>query len=326
VKALPADLAAVARRMRGERRVALAVHERPDPDALGAAAGMADLFAQLGAEARLHLVGEPGPLPAADVVLAGVPVVTEPPSAGTPLYALDSGSIARLALGVASWDGPVVNVDHHHDNTRFGDLVLLRPAASSTAEVVCDLARALELAPRPAAAAALYAGLSFDSGHFRHASTSAHTLATAAWLVGLGVDPTAVHAALYERRSLGGLRLWARAVAGVREVAGGRALIALLTLDDVTGAGAGEGDTEGVVESLRAVAGVEAAALVREQSSGPRCRVSLRSRGLDVSAVAAARGGGGHRQAAGFSADESPEEVTAWLSSELARQLKTASS
>lgn len=326
MKVLAADLAAVARRMRGERRVALAVHERPDPDALGSAAGMADLFAQLGAEARLHVVGEPGPLPAADVVLAGVPVVTEPPPAGTPLYALDSGAVPRLALGVETWDGPVVNVDHHHDNTRFGDLVLLRPAASSTAEVVCDLACALDLTPRVPAATALYAGISFDSGHFRHASTSAHTLATAAWLVSLGVDPTAVYAALYERRALADLRLWARAVAGAREVAGGRALVAVVTLADAAAAGATEGETEGVVESLRAVTGVEAAALVREQSAGPRCRVSLRSSGLDVSAVAAARGGGGHRQAAGFSADESPEEVTAWLSSELARRLKTASS
>ncbi|MBN2204068.1 MAG: DHH family phosphoesterase [Thermoleophilia bacterium] len=325
MKALTADLAAVARRMRGERRVALAVHERPDVDALGAAAGMADLFAQLGVEATLHVVDEPE-LPAADVVLVGVPLATQAPPADTPLYALDSGSVPRLALGLDSWDGPIVNIDHHHDNTRFGELVLLRPTASSTAEVVCDLARALDLTPRPAAAAALYAGISFDSGHFRHASTTAHTLSTAAWLVSLGADPTAIYTALYERRPLGGLRLWARAVAGAREVAGGRALVAVLTLADVAAAGAGEGDTEGVVESLRAVDGVEAAALVKEQSSGPRCRVSLRSSGLDVSAVAAARGGGGHRQAAGFSADDSPEEVTAWLSSELARRLKTASS
>jgi bifunctional oligoribonuclease and PAP phosphatase NrnA len=65
---------------------------------------------------------------------------------------------------------------------------------------------------------------------------------------------------------------------------------------------------------------------VREQAADSRVRVSLRSNGLDVSAVAALRGGGGHRQAAGFSADDSPEEVTAWLSSELERRLKTASS
>jgi phosphoesterase RecJ-like protein len=324
VKVLPADLAEVARRMRGERRVALAVHERPDPDALGAAAGMADLFTQLGAEAVLYVVGE-SDLPAAELLLAGVRVAQALPPAGTPLYALDSGAVARLALGVDHWDGPVVNVDHHHDNSGFGDLVLLRPGASSTSEIVCDLARALDLAPG-SAAAALYAGISFDSGHFRHGSTSAHTLETAAWLVRLGADPTAIYATLYEGRALSALRLWGHAVATAREVAGGRALIAVLALADFAAAGAAEDDTEGVVESLRAVGGVVASALVREQSSGPRVRVSLRSSGLDVSVIAAARGGGGHRQAAGFSADESPEEVTAWLSSELERRLKTVSS
>ena len=80
------------------------------------------------------------------------------------------------------------------------------------------------------------------------------------------------------------------------------------------------------METLRSVDGVEAAAVVKEQSSGARVRVSLRSRAIDVSAIAAARGGGGHRLAAGFSSDDSPEEVSAWLSSELARSLSTASS
>jgi phosphoesterase RecJ-like protein len=322
---MPADLAAVVRRMRDERRVALAVHERPDADALGAAAGMADLFRRLGADAALHVVGEDD-LPDAGLLLKEVRVVRQAPPAGTPLYALDSGSVPRLALGVDLWDGPVVNIDHHHDNTRFGDLSLVRPDASSTSEIVCDVARGLGLEPRQAAAAALYAGISFDSGHFRHGTTSAHTFETAAWLVRCGADPTAIHEALYERRALTGLRLWGRAVESAREVAGGRALVAVLTLDDIAAAGADEGDTEGVVESLRAVDGVAASALVREQSTGRRVRVSLRSSGFDVSAIAAERGGGGHRQAAGFSADESPEEVTAWLSSELERRLKTVSS
>ena len=95
---------------------------------------------------------------------------------------------------------------------------------------------------------------------------------------------------------------------------------------DYAACGAGEEEAEGIVESLRAVEGVEAAAVVKEQSKGARVRVSLRSSALDVSAIAALRGGGGHRLAAGFSSDDSPEEVRAWLSSELARRLSTASS
>ncbi len=140
------------------------------------------------------------------------------------------------------------------------------------------------------------------------------------------MDVTAVYGELYERRTLGALRLWARAVARAVVVADGRALVATVGREDYAAAGAREDETEGIVESLRAVEGVVAAALVKEQSSGPRVRVSLRSAALDVSAIAALEGGGGHRLAAGFSSDDSPEEVSAWLSSELARRLSTASS
>ncbi len=122
------------------------------------------------------------------------------------------------------------------------------------------------------------------------------------------------------------LRLWARAVLAAESVAGGRGVVASLLLAAYAAAGAGEDETEGIVESLRAVDGVDVAALVKEQSNGQRVRVSLRSGGPDVSAVAALRGGGGHRMAAGFSSDDDPEEVTAWLSSELAKLLRTVSS
>jgi len=101
--------------------------------------------------------------------------------------------------------------------------------------------------------------------------------------------------------------------------------VATLQRGDYAAAGAGEEETEGIVDSLRGVGGVEVAALVKEQSRGPRVRVSLRSNSHDVSEIAALRGGGGHRLAAGFSSDDGPGEVTAWLSSELEKRLLTAS-
>ena len=131
---------------------------------------------------------------------------------------------------------------------------------------------------------------------------------------------------LYERRSLAALRLWARAVANTTTVADGRALVSLLTVADYEAAGAGEDETEAIVDTLRSVDGVEVAVLVKEQTNGTRVRVSLRSQGWDVSALAAERGGGGHQRAAGFSADDDPREVVKWLSSELGVRLQTASS
>ena len=325
MNALAADVDAVCRHMRGASAVAVAVHEKPDLDALGAAAGMLDLFAQLGGAATLCVAADEL-LPFEDLMLPAGAVERRPPAAGEALYALDSGALSRLALELDGWSGTVVNIDHHHDNTGFGDVVLLRPQASSTSEIVCDLARALRVRPGLQAATALYAGISFDSGHFRHASTGQATFATAAWLVELGVDVTTVFRELYERRSLGALRLEGRALATAQAVAGGRALIAVLRRADYDATGAAEHETEGIVDRLRTVDGVEVAALVKEQEGSPRVRVSLRSGGADVSAVAAARGGGGHVQAAGFSSDESPEEVTVWLSSGLAELLSTASS
>ena len=324
MKPLPADLAAVCRRMQTERSVGLAVHERPDMDALAAAAGLLDLFAQLGVESRLY-VDQDESVPFEELLFPLGTMTRGLPPARRPLYALDCGSFARLALPLESWDGNVVNIDHHHDNTRVGDVVYVRGEASSTSELVCDIARALGLQPSRQAAEALFAGISFDTGHFRHDSTSAATFATAAWLAELGVSVTRVFSLLYEQGSLAALRLEARAVAGARVVAGGRALVATLKLGDYAAVGAGEEETEGIVDRLRAVGGVEIAALVKEQSRGSRVRVSLRSDSCDVSEVAALSGGGGHRLAAGFSSDDGPEEVTTWLSSELEKLLLTAS-
>ena len=324
MKPLPADLAAVCRRMQTERSVGLAVHERPDMDALAAAAGLLDLFAQLGVESRLY-VDQDESVPFEELLFPLGTMTRGLPPARRPLYALDCGSFARLALPLESWDGNVVNIDHHHDNTRVGDGVYVRGEASSTSELVCDIARALGLQPSRQAAEALFAGISFDTGHFRHDSTSAATFATAAWLAELGVSVTRVFSLLYEQGSLAALRLEARAVAGARVVAGGRALVATLKLGDYAAVDAGEEETEGIVDRLRAVGGVEIAALVKEQSRGSRVRVSLRSDSCDVSEVAALSGGGGHRLAAGFSSDDRPEEVTTWLSSELEKRLLTGS-
>ena len=321
MKPLAADLDALCRRMRGERRVALAVHEKPDADALGAAAGMLDLFSQLGVDAELWVSADEL-LPLGDVLVPADRVRRGSPPADAALYALDSGNPDRLAL--PGWGDVAVNIDHHHDNPCYGELAFVRGRASSTSELVCDIARALGLRPSPEAAAALYAGISFDTGHFHHDSTAPSTFRTAAWLVELGVDVTGMYALLYESRSEASLRLWARSVAGARAVAGGRALLAAVTREDFAATGAGPEETDGIVDSLRGVDGVEVAALVKEQTGG--VRVSLRSETLDVSAIAALQGGGGHKLAAGFSSVDSPEEVIAWLSSELERRLSTASS
>ena len=318
------EIEAVCVAMRAESQVALAVHESPDGDAVGAAAGMLDLFAKLGVEAFLF-VDAGVVLPLADEFLPTERIVEGAPPATATLYALDCGSAARLAVTLGERRGRTVNIDHHHDNTRFGDLNLVVGHASSTSELVCEIAERLALRFSPSAAAALYAGISFDTGHFQHASTSAATFACCARLVADGADPNRLYRLLYETRSLASLRLWARAIANARPAAGGRALLTWLTSEDFTASGASDDETEGIVDALRSVPGVEVAALARPRGDD-QVRVSLRSQGFDVSAVAGLKGGGGHRQAAGFTAGGSVEGVTAWLSTVLDERLSTASS
>jgi bifunctional oligoribonuclease and PAP phosphatase NrnA len=319
------DLVAVCDAMRGEKLVAVAIHENPDSDAVGAAVGMLDLFEQLGVAGRLH-VSPAQPLPIAEAFIGADYVSHELPPAGATLYAIDCGARSRLALPIEGWEGRVVNIDHHHDNGRFGDVNLVRADASSASEIVCDIAVELGLTPRTWAANALYAGISFDTGHFRHANTSAHTFACAARLVEQGADPRRIYQLLYETRTLPTLLLWARALSHLVVVDEGRALISVLTAGDYAQTGADENETEGIVDFLRSIHGVQVAALVKQQGDGETTRVSLRSHGFDVSAVAALRGGGGHREAAGLTVVAAPGEVAQWLSTELAKRLATASS
>ena len=315
-----AELRAVCDRLRTERSVAVAVHENPDLDALGSAVGLIDLLRQLGAAAALHVNADQR-LPQASFAPPAAAVVNGPPASGSTLYAVDTGSLPRLALSLDGWRGDIVNIDHHHGNTRFGSLNLVMPQASSVSEVVCLLAAELGLRPSSAAATALYAGISFDTGHFRHASTGATTFRCVARLVEDGADPTAVYAELYERRTLADARLWARAMLNARAVADGHAMVSVLTRADYAACGVAYDAGEGLVEELRSLCGVQVAALVKEQDGAHRTRVSLRSNGWDVSALAAERGGGGHRQAAGLSSDDAPEEVAEWLISVLGERL-----
>jgi len=318
------DADAVCDVIAGASSVSVAVHDDPDLDAIGAAAGVLDLVAQSGGEACLRV--RPGTeLPRSDWFLDPARVEAGPPREGDVLVAVDTGSLERLALDVDGWTGTVVNIDHHPDNTLFGDVLLVRPRASSAAELVTDVAARMGLTPSAAAAAGLYAGILFDTGGFRHSSTGAATLRAAATLVAAGAEPESAYREVFEDRSLADLRLWARAVALAAPVADGRALMSVLTAAELAACGESR-RTEGVVDSLRGVRDVEVAALVRPQHDGPGTRVSLRSSNADVGALARRHGGGGHRLAAGFSSDDGPEEVAEWLSSELEELLSTASS
>ena len=202
------------------------------------------------------------------------------------------------------------------------------PDASSTGEVLRDVFRELDVRITPEIAEALYIALVTDTGRFQYANTTPKALRLAAELVECGADVHKVFQGVFESVQFAKLKLLARALERAKVYDGGRVVVSHLLRDDFTAVCAEEPYSEGIIDFLRAVEGADMAVLIREppRDSGPARRVSVRSSvdGLDVSAIARASGGGGHRQAAGFSSEATVEEITDFVRREFAAQRAAA--
>jgi phosphoesterase RecJ-like protein len=242
-----------------------------------------------------------------------------PDAAERVLVAVDCANERRLGPdpGLLRQAPLRVDIDHHHDNTRFGDANLVVGEASSTAEVLVDVFAALGVELTPEIAEPLYVALVTDTGRFQYSNTTPKALRLAADLVEAGADVHGVFKQVYESVQFAKLKLLARALERAQIYEGGRLVISYLLRDDFAQVGAAEPFSEGIIDYLRAVEGAQMAALIREppRSDGPARRISLRASSdeVDVSVIARAGGGGGHRQAAGFSSDASIGEIAEFI-------------
>jgi phosphoesterase RecJ-like protein len=239
---------------------------------------------------------------------------------------LDCGNIDRMPVEwLTSGGNDIINIDHHHDNTRFGDINLVEVGASCTAEIVYDLALLLGANITPEIAAALYVGLITDTGKFMYENTNAHTHRVAAELIDAGVNVDDTYRRLYEHVPLEKLRLVSRALDGIQSYCDGRLAVSYITTADYEATGAGEEMTEGLIDHLRSIEGTKVAAVIRDLGSRGRAarKVSLRSSAgdVDVSAIARLNGGGGHKRAAGFSTDLEVKPLVEFLIREVSNQL-----
>ncbi len=320
------DLQAVVDVLRTRDRFAVVSHENPDGDALGSLLGASLGLRELGKDVVMYLAGS-APLPAEYRFLDLGDVTRElPPDIDERvLLAVDCANEWRIAESREAVERAafVVDVDHHHDNSRFGDVNLVVAEASSTAEVVRDILRELEVELTPPIAEALYVGLVTDTGRFQYTNTTPKALRLAAELVEAGADVHGIFRHVYETVQFAKLKLLARALDRARLFDGGRLVVSYLLRGDFAEVGAEEPFSEGIIDHLRAVEGSEMVALIREppRDEGPSRRVSLRSSHdeVDVSAIARLRGGGGHPQAAGFSSEEPIEAIVEFLQREFAR-------
>jgi len=314
----PTDTSAVVEALRTGERFVVTSHDNPDGDALGSLLATHLALEALGKDSVMVL-GGPAPLPAEYAFLGveGHGLLREAPrdTGERTLVAVDCAQESRIVEAGLFGRAPLtVNIDHHHDNTRFGDVNLVVDDASSTAEVLADLFAALELDLSPAVAEALYTAVVTDTGRFQYSNTTPKALRLAATLVEAGADAGKVFVEVYESTPFPKLKLLARALEHAVELADGRVVVSELRREDFDAAGAEEPYSEGIIDHLRAVDGAELVALVRElpRDASSARKGSLRSHpdGVDVSAIARSFGGGGHKRAAGFSTDLTMDEIT----------------
>jgi len=307
-------------------RFVLVTHENPDGDALGSLVAMQGVMRALGKDSLMFIGRGEFPLPYEYAFFQFDDLVSDIPDdvGERTIVFLDCGNLDRNAVEIG--DATILNVDHHHDNTQFGVINHVVSEASCTAEIVWDLMRGLGVPLTARIAEALYVGLVTDTGRFMYENTGPVAHVMAADLIEAGVDVHEIYRRLYEGVPEPKLALLTRALQRVQRFDGGRLTVARLAREDFSQTGAEESYTEGIIDHLRAVQGTKVAALAREltgEDCAGKSRVSLRATdaAVDVSRIARAQGGGGHRQAAGFGTRMTPDELVAFLRQEVAAQL-----
>jgi phosphoesterase RecJ-like protein len=337
-RATETSIEAVLAELRAAEKLVVVAHENVDGDALGSLIAMQELLTALGKDSVMYISADEFPLPHEYRLLPLAGLVNDPPADldERTIVFLDCGNLERNPASALLRSGArILNIDHHHDNTRFGTANYVDPHASCTAEMIWKMLHMLGLRLTPTIAQALYVGLITDTGCFMYENTGPRAHEMAAELIEAGVDVPATYQRVYEDIPYGKLALLARGLAKVERYDEGRLTLASLSAEDFIEAGAEESYSEGVIDHLRAVRGTALAGLVRDRLSAPgepassedgrRLRkVSLRAadRRLDVSAIARAQGGGGHKAAAGFTTDLPWEELVAFLRAGVRAQLQ----
>ena len=314
--------------IRSADKFVLLTHEHPDGDALGSLVGMHQILCALGKDSVMFMAADEFPLPHEYRFFRFDGLQSHPPEDldERTIVFLDCGNIDRNPIEAFKGDDAhILNIDHHHDNTRFGTVNHVVEDASCTAEIVWDLMEPLAVGPTIEIAEALYVGLVTDTGKFMYENTGPRAHVMAAELIAAGIDVHGIYRRLYEGMPYAKLELLGRALASLERVDDGMLTFAYIDRDDFRMAGAEESYSEGIIDHLRSVEGTKVAALARElfDGDGARKKVSLRSTdgAIDVSVIARAGGGGGHRRAAGFSTELSHDELLAFLREQVAAQL-----
>ena len=256
----------------------------------------------------------PHPLPEIYSFLPGFDDIKDVPPPGVEpelVFFFDSGNLERSGSSVKhiASHATIVNVDHHPSNSRFGDLNVIEPEASAVGQMVFRMLEHFGLPITPTIATNLYVALLTDTGGFRHENTTPVALEDAARLAKLGADPGHIATMVYKMRPETTLKLSGLSLATMRVEMEGRLAWAKVTRRMLREANAVMAESEGIIDTLNSIAGLELAIMFKEIHSD-LTKISVRSRGMvDAAAMCAQFGGGGHIRAAGAEIDKPMDEA-----------------
>ncbi len=277
-------------------------HYNPDGDAVGATAAMGWLLEALGK--RFFLYNRTGlPRPFDWVALPRPLQATLPAEDYDWIISLDCGDLARVGSEAAAvWPlKKTINIDHHLGNPEFGSYNWVRTTYSSTGEMISKLAHDLGVPLSGHLGEAVYMAIVTDTGWFSYDSTTTRTMAVASRIMELGLKPGWINAKIQNQWSPERICLTKEVLAGAEFLANGRIGMVRVPRAVIDDCGAEVADTDGLINMIRRVRGVEIAIALREEEDGS-IKFSLRSHGdVNVQAVAATFGGGGHKNASGGS-------------------------
>jgi phosphoesterase RecJ-like protein len=299
--------------------VLLASHIDPDGDAVGSTIAMGLLLSAT--DKKISLYNESS-IPAVYRFLPRVEMIGNSINTDSDFdtaIILDCGNLQRIGIAASIVkDIPaIINIDHHISNNHFGNFQLIDTSASSTAEIIYRLIKKMGVAIDKAIATSIYTGILTDTGSFRFSNTNQAAFAICQEMVEKGVDPSDVARHVYGRYSLGRIKLLNLALDSIEIFHNGKLSIMTITLDMLRKTGTRAEDIDGLINYARRIEDVKIAALIHEKQNGRnnlkgsgQFHVSLRSDGtVDVAAIAASFGGGGHTTAAGFDVQSGLTEI-----------------
>jgi phosphoesterase RecJ-like protein len=317
-------LSAVSEFIKAHDGFTIIAHSAPDGDALGSSAALYGVLKNVGKNAQIVCESK---VPANYSFLPFIENMNTVNEAKAFPYviAVDCADKTRLGDCAALFDMAVktVSIDHHKTNSFYADINFVDPDVAAAGEIVFRLSKTLGIEPDKDIAACLYTAIMTDTGNFAYNNTNPDTFIAASELLKTRIDIFYINQRVYRSVSYAKAKLLGLALSKMETLYKGTVGAAVISKADMDACGAGEEDSEGIIDHIRDVNGVEVAVFIRE--AGPNvCKVSLRSKNyVDVSSIAARFNGGGHFGAAGYTAYKTPaeayKEITEYVFPALAR-------